>query len=72
MKEYTFTASDSDSETPSYIEHRFSTEEDSWFPIAEQFFMFLKGQGYVFGDDSVLGVMDQHGKFCDPSEQRYI
>ena len=67
MNEYTFTASDS--ENNSYIEHRFSTEKDSWFPIVEQFFLFLKGQGYVFGMNDRLGILKDNGTFVDPDEQ---
>ena len=37
-------------------------EDDTWHPLLEEFFDFLKGCGYVFGTDAHIMIVDGDGK----------
>jgi hypothetical protein len=63
-KVYKFEVYDDEDDTKVTVE--FATDQDAWSgyngPVYN-FFNFLKGQGYVFGDNSMIGVMRADDEF---------
>ena len=68
MKTYTFICSDDDEQTTTTVE--FFTDSDMWSGYDGpmwKFFDFLKGTGFVFGNDDHIGV-ERDGKFISASD----
>lgn len=67
----TYSFSCYDDEDNCTVSFSYDTKSDSWIgsegPVWK-FFDFLKGCGFVFGNESTIGVMDKDGKFIDADE----
>ncbi len=67
-KTYTFECFDDEDQSRTLVE--FTTENDAWSgydgPVW-RFLDFLRGCGYVFGDNSTIGIMDSKDEFISAS-----